>query len=45
MVENKTGRKLKTVRSDNGTEYTEGAFKEFCDQEGIIRHWTVRKIP
>ena len=45
MVENRTGRKLKTVRSDNGTEYTEGAFKEFCNREGIVRHWTVRDTP
>ena len=45
MVENRTGKKLKTLRSDNGTEYTDGAFKEFCDQEGIVRHWTVRKTP
>lgn len=45
MVENRTGKKLKTLRSDNGTEYTEGVFKQFCDQEGIVRHWTVRKTP
>lgn len=45
MVENRTGRKLKTLRSDNGTEYTDGAFKRFCDQEGIVRHWTVRGTP
>ena len=38
MVENRTCRKLKTIRSDNGTEYTKGDFKEFCDQEGIVRH-------
>jgi transposase InsO family protein len=31
MVENRTGRKLKTLRSDNGTEYTDEAFKRFCD--------------
>lgn len=42
MVENKMGRKLKTMRSDNGTEYTDGVFKRFCNKEGIIRHWTVR---
>jgi len=45
MVENRMGRKLKTLRSDNSTEYTDGAFKEFCDQEGIVRHWTVRGTP
>ena len=45
MVENRTGRKLKTIQSDNGTKYTKGDFKEFCDQEGIVRHWTVRDTP
>jgi 5'-3' exoribonuclease 2 len=38
MVENRTSRKLKTLRSDNGTEYTDGAFKKFCDEEGIVQH-------
>lgn len=42
MGENRTGKKLKTLRSNNGTEYTDGAFKEFCGKEGIARHWTVR---
>lgn len=42
MAENRTSRKLKTIRSDDGTKYTEGAFKKFCDQEGIARHWIVR---
>ncbi|KAL8149139.1 hypothetical protein AgCh_006228 [Apium graveolens] len=23
----------------------DGAFKEFCDQEGIVGQWTVRKLP
>lgn len=45
MVENKTGRKLKTLRLDNGTKYTDGVFKRFCNQEGIVRHWTVRGTP
>lgn len=43
MVENRIGKKLKTLRSDNDIEYIEGAFKKFCDHEGIARHWTVIK--
>ena len=29
-VENQTGRKIKCLRSDNGTEYTDIKFKELC---------------
>lgn len=45
MVENRTCKKQKTLRSDNDTEYTDGAFKRFYDQEGIVSHWTVRGTP
>lgn len=35
LVDNQTGRKIKTLRSDNGGEYTSNAFKDFYAQEGI----------
>jgi len=44
-VENQTGRKIKYLRSDNGGEYRDGRFLEFCKKEGIIRHFTVKKTP
>ena len=44
-VENQTGRKIKYLRSDNGTEYTDGEFQKLCEEQGIQRHLTVRKTP
>jgi transposase InsO family protein len=44
-VENQTGRKLKCLRIDNGTEYRDGEFLKFCEEHGIKRHFTIRKTP
>ena len=44
-VENKTGRKIKYLHSDNGGEYWNVKFMKFCKQEGITRHFTVKKTP
>ena len=44
-VGNQTGTKIKYLRSDNGTEYTDSRFTELCKEHGIKRHFTVRKIP
>jgi transposase InsO family protein len=35
LVENQTGRKIKTLRYDNGGKYTSKAFKDFCAGVGI----------
>ena len=45
MVENQIGRKIKVLRSDNGTEYRNDQFSIFCKKEGISRHFTVRDTP
>ena len=45
MVENQTGRKIKVLRSDNGTEYRTDQFSIFCKKEGISQHFTVRDTP
>ena len=45
LVENKTGKKMKVLRSDNGGEYTSGKFVYFCASEGIWREFTVPYTP
>ncbi|CAL2237677.1 unnamed protein product [Prunus armeniaca] len=44
-TENQTGRKIKYLRSENGGEYTSNEFTDYCKQEGITRHFTVKKNP
>ena len=44
-VENQTEKKVKCLRTDNGIEYTNDEFMDFCEQHGIKRHFTVRKTP
>jgi transposase InsO family protein len=41
LVENQTGKKIKILRSDNGSEYTFNEFKNFCKEAGIKRELTV----
>ncbi len=45
MVENASGRRLKTLRTDNGGEYTAGKFLEHLKQHGIRHETTVPKNP
>ena len=35
LVEKKSGKQVKALRSDNGGEYISGEFKYFCSKEGI----------
>ena len=44
-AENQTRRKIKCLKSNNGTEYTDSKFTELCEQHGIKRHFTVCKTP
>ncbi|KAA3483055.1 Retrovirus-related Pol polyprotein from transposon TNT 1-94 [Gossypium australe] len=44
-AETKSGCKLKTLRSDNGTEYTSAMFQGFCDEEGIKHQLTNTYTP
>jgi transposase InsO family protein len=44
-VENQTRKKVKCLRIDNDTKYTNDEFRYFCKQHGIKRRFTVRKTP
>ncbi|CAL9025423.1 unnamed protein product [Prunus brigantina] len=45
MVKNKTDKKIKVLRSDNGGEYTSDPFFKLCNKEGITHHFSVKGIP
>ena len=45
LVEVQTGRKVKTLRTDNGLEFVKTEFEVFCQTEGIQRHKTVSYTP
>lgn len=45
QVKNRTRRKVKNFRSDNGLEYKDSEFLEFCKIEGIIGHFTIKGTP
>ncbi|RVW57769.1 Retrovirus-related Pol polyprotein from transposon TNT 1-94 [Vitis vinifera] len=45
MVEKRTGKVVKTLRTDNGLEFCNKDFDEFCRKKGIVRHRTVRHTP
>ena len=40
FIETQTGHKLKKFRSDNGREYVNKNFKDFCGKHGIIMETT-----
>ena len=45
MIETQTGKKIKRLRSYNGIEYTNDPFMKVCEEEGMVRHFTIRKTP
>ena len=45
QVEKTTGKKIKTLRSDNGGEYTSNAFTSFLTEEGIKHELTMPHTP
>ncbi|GJW07978.1 retrovirus-related pol polyprotein from transposon TNT 1-94 [Tanacetum coccineum] len=45
LIENQIERKIKRLRTDNGLEFFSRDFNDFCRDEGIARHYTVRSTP
>ena len=45
MVETKTGLKVKCLRSDNGGEYIDGRFSEYCAAYEIMMEKTIPRTP
>ncbi|KAH9716240.1 hypothetical protein KPL71_021389 [Citrus sinensis] len=45
LVEKQTGKTVKKLRTDNGLEFCNQVFDEFCAKEGIARHKIVRMTP
>ncbi|KAH0655443.1 hypothetical protein KY285_030325 [Solanum tuberosum] len=45
LIEKQTGKHVKRLRTDNGLEFCNDEFNEFCKNEGIIQHHTVRMTP
>lgn len=45
FVEEQSGRSIKVLRSDRGTEYTPNEFDKLCEEEGVERQLTVGYTP
>ena len=45
MVETETGLKVKCLRSDNGGEYIDEGFSEYCAAQGIRMEKTIPRTP
>ena len=45
MIEKKTGRSIKTLRTDNGLEFVNNKFLQYCSSESNVRHRTCTRCP
>ena len=45
IVEKKTGKKIKILRSDHDGEYASDPFFKVCKKEGITQHLSARHTP
>ena len=45
LVENQTEKRIKVLRTDNGTEYESNEFNDFCIEAGIKRETTTAYTP
>lgn len=44
-VENEKGGKVRIFRTDRGWEFTSDEFKNYCEEQGITRHYTAPYMP
>ncbi|KAG2947795.1 hypothetical protein PC119_g28461 [Phytophthora cactorum] len=45
FAETQTGKRVKTLRSDNGGEYTSSTMAKFCSDRGIVQKFTPPYTP
>ena len=45
MIEKRTDKSIKCLRTDNGGEFTSVEFEHYCKDEGIVRHKTAVYTP
>ncbi|KAL5579868.1 hypothetical protein UlMin_012310 [Ulmus minor] len=45
LIENQSNKRVKVLRTDNGLEFCNVAFDDYCKEHGILRHRTVRYTP
>ncbi|KAH9648835.1 hypothetical protein KPL70_025759 [Citrus sinensis] len=45
LVETQTNRKVRRLRTDNGLEFCNKRFDDFCAENGVVRHKTMRHTP
>lgn len=45
LVENSPGKKIMTFRTDNGGEFTSKEFNQYCEEAGIVRHFSAPYSP
>lgn len=45
LAKNQTNKRVKTLRCDNGVEYTSGVMAKFCAERGIVQKFTSPYTP
>ncbi|CAN1149827.1 Retrovirus-related Pol polyprotein from transposon TNT 1-94 [Linum perenne] len=45
LIQNELDDKIKSIRSDNGGEFTSDEFKNFCDENGITHYYSAPRTP
>ena len=45
LIENQTSKRVKCLRTNNGLDYCNEKFDDYCKIHGIVQHKIVRKTP